>query len=77
MYFNRPLSKLAYVQGFEGNTSPRTVAYFNVREDSSTASLSKLPAKVEFRKRSNVTSVLVIPTISHKYFVKGTTPPSL
>ncbi|HJD56806.1 MAG TPA: palindromic element RPE1 domain-containing protein [Rickettsia endosymbiont of Sericostoma sp. HW-2014] len=29
-------------------------AYSNIREDSSTVSLSKLPAKVEFCKRSNV-----------------------
>ncbi|MCC8398892.1 MAG: 2-oxoglutarate dehydrogenase E1 component [Rickettsia endosymbiont of Labidopullus appendiculatus] len=50
---NRPLAKLAYAQGFEGDASPRTAAYSNVREDSSTASLSKLPAEVEFYKRSN------------------------
>ncbi|MCC8398880.1 MAG: palindromic element RPE1 domain-containing protein [Rickettsia endosymbiont of Labidopullus appendiculatus] len=48
----RPLAKLAYAQGFVGDTSPRTAAYYNVREDSSTASLSKLPAEVEFCKRS-------------------------
>ncbi|MCC8372361.1 MAG: palindromic element RPE1 domain-containing protein [Rickettsia endosymbiont of Pseudomimeciton antennatum] len=52
-FSNRPLSKLAYAQGFEGDASPRTTVYSNVREDSSTASLSKLPAEVEFRKRSN------------------------
>ncbi|MCC8399196.1 MAG: palindromic element RPE1 domain-containing protein [Rickettsia endosymbiont of Platyusa sonomae] len=51
---NRPLAKLAYVQGFEGDASPRTAAYSNVREDSSTASLSKLPAEVEFCRRSNI-----------------------
>ncbi|KAJ6616942.1 hypothetical protein Bhyg_18021, partial [Pseudolycoriella hygida] len=40
----RPLAKLAYAEEFGGDTSPRTAAYSNVREDSSTASLSKLPA---------------------------------
>ncbi|MCC8415788.1 MAG: palindromic element RPE1 domain-containing protein [Rickettsia endosymbiont of Gnoriste bilineata] len=51
--YNSPLRKLAYAQGFEGDASPRTAAYSNVREDSSTASLSKLPAEVEFPKRVN------------------------
>ncbi|MDR0296411.1 MAG: palindromic element RPE1 domain-containing protein [Rickettsia sp.] len=50
---NRPLSKLAYAEEFEGDAKRRTAAYFNVREDSSTASTYKLPAEVEFRKRSN------------------------
>ncbi|MCC8398480.1 MAG: single-stranded-DNA-specific exonuclease RecJ [Rickettsia endosymbiont of Labidopullus appendiculatus] len=50
---NRPLSKLAYAEEFVGDTSPRTAAYSNVREDSSTGSTHKLPAEVEFRKRSN------------------------
>ncbi|MCC8372314.1 MAG: palindromic element RPE1 domain-containing protein [Rickettsia endosymbiont of Pseudomimeciton antennatum] len=44
MCCNRPLRKLAYAQGFEGDASPRTAVYSNVREDPSTASLSKLPA---------------------------------
>ncbi|WP_342268232.1 palindromic element RPE1 domain-containing protein [Candidatus Tisiphia endosymbiont of Empis tessellata] len=48
----RPLSKLACVEGFEGDASPRTAAYSNVREDSSTASTYKSPAEVEFRKKS-------------------------
>ncbi|MCC8484149.1 MAG: palindromic element RPE1 domain-containing protein [Rickettsia endosymbiont of Labidopullus appendiculatus] len=51
---NRPLSKLAYAEEFEGDAERRTAAYSNVREDSSTASTYKLPAEVEFRKRSNV-----------------------
>ncbi|MCC8371787.1 MAG: palindromic element RPE1 domain-containing protein [Rickettsia endosymbiont of Pseudomimeciton antennatum] len=55
-YSNRPLAKLAYAEEFEGDASPRTAAYLNVREDSNTASLSKLPAEVEFYKRSNVLS---------------------
>ncbi|HJD56764.1 palindromic element RPE1 domain-containing protein [Candidatus Tisiphia endosymbiont of Ptychoptera albimana] len=50
---NRPLAKLAYAEEFGGDAERRTAAYFNVREDSSTASLSKLPAEVEFCKRSN------------------------
>ncbi|MCC8398576.1 MAG: palindromic element RPE1 domain-containing protein [Rickettsia endosymbiont of Labidopullus appendiculatus] len=50
----RPLVKLAYAEEFEGDASPRTAAYSNVREDSSTASTYKLPAEVEFCKRSTV-----------------------
>ncbi|HJD55180.1 MAG TPA: palindromic element RPE1 domain-containing protein [Rickettsia endosymbiont of Pyrocoelia pectoralis] len=48
----RPLSKLAYGREFEGDTEPRSAAYIDVREDSSTGSTYKLPAEVEFRKRS-------------------------
>ncbi|WP_342267711.1 palindromic element RPE1 domain-containing protein [Candidatus Tisiphia endosymbiont of Empis tessellata] len=48
----RPLSKLAYAEGFEGDASPRTAAYSNVREDSSTASTYKSPAEVEFQRIS-------------------------
>ena len=50
----RPLSKLAYAEGFEGDAERRTAAYSNSVTDSSTASLSKSPAEVEFRKRSIV-----------------------
>ncbi|MCC8399244.1 MAG: palindromic element RPE1 domain-containing protein [Rickettsia endosymbiont of Platyusa sonomae] len=48
----KPLAKLAYAEEFEGDASPRTAAYSSVHEDSSTASLSKLPAEVELCKRS-------------------------
>ncbi|HJD57113.1 ATP-dependent DNA helicase RecG [Candidatus Tisiphia endosymbiont of Ptychoptera albimana] len=48
----RPLAKLAYAEEFEGDAERRTAAYSNVREDSSTASLSKLPSEVELGKRS-------------------------
>ncbi|MDR0329211.1 MAG: palindromic element RPE1 domain-containing protein [Rickettsia sp.] len=51
--YNRPLSKLAYAEGFEGDAERRTAAYSNVRENSSTTSTYKSPAEVEFRKRSN------------------------
>ncbi|WP_425360199.1 MULTISPECIES: palindromic element RPE1 domain-containing protein [unclassified Candidatus Tisiphia] len=51
----RPLAKLAYAEEFEGDAERRTAAYSSVREDSSTASLSKLPAEVELGKRSIVT----------------------
>ncbi|WP_341747581.1 palindromic element RPE1 domain-containing protein [Candidatus Tisiphia endosymbiont of Dascillus cervinus] len=54
--FIRPLSKLAYAEGFEGDAERRTAAYSNVREDSSTASTYKSPAEVEFRKRSIISS---------------------
>ncbi|XVN42643.1 MAG: DNA polymerase III subunit alpha [Candidatus Rickettsia vulgarisii] len=50
---NRPLSKLATDEGFEGDTERRTGAYINVREDPSTGSTYKSPAEVEFPKRSN------------------------
>ncbi|MDR0296793.1 MAG: palindromic element RPE1 domain-containing protein [Rickettsia sp.] len=58
--FNRPLLKLAYAQGFVGDTSPQTVAYSNVREDSSLGSTHKLPTEVEFRK-SNVVLFIATP----------------
>ncbi|MCC8371371.1 MAG: palindromic element RPE1 domain-containing protein [Rickettsia endosymbiont of Pseudomimeciton antennatum] len=48
----RLLSKLAYTQGFVGDTSPRTAAYSSVREEQSTGITHKLPAEVEFRKKS-------------------------
>ncbi len=51
---NRPLSKLACAEGFEGDSERRTAAYSNVREDSSTESTYKSPAEVEFQKRSIV-----------------------
>ena len=50
---NRPLSKLACVEGFEGDAERRTAACSNVREDSSTASTYKSPAEIEFRKKYN------------------------
>ncbi|MFU7503147.1 MAG: palindromic element RPE1 domain-containing protein, partial [Candidatus Tisiphia sp.] len=46
---NIPLSKLACAEGFKGDASPRTAAYSNSVTDSSTTSLSKSPAEVEFR----------------------------
>ncbi|MCC8483498.1 MAG: palindromic element RPE1 domain-containing protein [Rickettsia endosymbiont of Labidopullus appendiculatus] len=49
---NRPFLKLAYAEEFEGDAERRTAAYSNVREDSSTAPTSKLPAEVEFQNRS-------------------------
>ncbi len=48
----RSLSKFAYAEEFKGVTERRTAAYLNVREDSSTGATNKLPAEVEFRKRS-------------------------
>ncbi|ABV73189.1 S-adenosylmethionine:tRNA ribosyltransferase-isomerase [Rickettsia canadensis str. McKiel] len=52
---NRPLSKLAYRDKFEGDMECRTAVYTNVREDSSTGSTYKLPLEVELEKRSNIT----------------------
>ncbi|MFU7502514.1 MAG: palindromic element RPE1 domain-containing protein [Candidatus Tisiphia sp.] len=45
--FNRPLSKLAYAKGFEGDASPRTTAYSNSVTDLSLIQTPKLPAKIE------------------------------
>ncbi|WP_341761236.1 leucine--tRNA ligase [Candidatus Tisiphia endosymbiont of Thecophora atra] len=50
---SRPLLKIAYAQGCEGDAETRPAAYSNVREDSSTASTYKSPAEVEFQKRSS------------------------
>ncbi len=67
---NRPLSKLAYAEGFEGDASPRTAAYYNSVTDSSTASLSKSPAEVEFRKRSiNGIAILLYDTDNTNIFL--------
>ncbi|MCC8483926.1 MAG: palindromic element RPE1 domain-containing protein, partial [Rickettsia endosymbiont of Labidopullus appendiculatus] len=52
--------KLAYAEEFEGDAERRTAAYSNVREDSSTASTYKLPAEVEFRRRSNQETVDIV-----------------
>ncbi|MCC8416019.1 MAG: palindromic element RPE1 domain-containing protein [Rickettsia endosymbiont of Gnoriste bilineata] len=45
------------MQGFVGDTSLRTAAYSNLREEQSTGITHKLPAEVEFRKKSHVTTV--------------------
>jgi ferrochelatase len=51
---NRPLRKLAYAEEFVGDTECKTAAYMDVCEDLSTGSMHKLPAEVEFPKRSNI-----------------------
>jgi predicted Zn finger-like uncharacterized protein/RPE1 domain-containing protein len=48
----RPLSKLASVKGFEGESERRAAVYTEVHEDSSTEATRKSPTEVEFRKRS-------------------------
>ncbi len=48
--FIRPLSKLASVRGFEGDSERRTAVYKEVHEDSSTESTRKSLTEVEFRK---------------------------
>ncbi|WP_342278676.1 leucine--tRNA ligase [Candidatus Tisiphia endosymbiont of Myopa tessellatipennis] len=50
---SRPLLKLAYAQGCEGDAESRPAAYSNVREDSSTDVAYKSPAEVEFQKKSS------------------------
>ncbi|MCZ6896917.1 MAG: bifunctional peptide chain release factor N(5)-glutamine methyltransferase PrmC/tRNA (guanosine(46)-N7)-methyltransferase TrmB [Rickettsia endosymbiont of Ixodes ricinus] len=51
---NRHLSKPAYREEFKGDTSPRTTAYIDIREDSSTGSTYKLPLEAKFGKMSNI-----------------------
>ncbi|WP_367363788.1 palindromic element RPE1 domain-containing protein [Candidatus Tisiphia endosymbiont of Nedyus quadrimaculatus] len=51
---NRSLSKFAYAEEFKEATEPRPATYSDVREEQSTGSTNKLPAEVEFRKRSNI-----------------------
>ncbi|WP_410521679.1 acyl-[ACP]--phospholipid O-acyltransferase [Candidatus Tisiphia endosymbiont of Psammoecus bipunctatus] len=50
---NRPLAEFASAEEFKETTELRTVAYSNVFEEQSTDSTNKLPAEVEFQKRSN------------------------
>jgi acyl-[acyl-carrier-protein]-phospholipid O-acyltransferase/long-chain-fatty-acid--[acyl-carrier-protein] ligase len=50
---NRPLAEFASAEEFKETTELRTVAYSNVGEEQSTGSTNKLPAEVEFQKRSN------------------------
>ncbi|MEK6734059.1 MAG: NADH-quinone oxidoreductase subunit L, partial [Pseudomonadota bacterium] len=52
-FLNRLLSKLAFGKEFEEGSERRTGMYTEVHEDSSTEPTYKLPAKVEFRKKSN------------------------
>ncbi len=40
-------AKVAYVKGFERDSSPQTAVYYSICEDSSTPLLSKLPAELE------------------------------
>ncbi|WP_341755887.1 isoleucine--tRNA ligase [Candidatus Tisiphia endosymbiont of Ptychoptera albimana] len=51
---SRLSAKVAYAEEFEGDAERRTTAYSSVREDSSTAPLSKLPAEVEFCRKSSI-----------------------
>ncbi|MGX6959927.1 MAG: ELM1/GtrOC1 family putative glycosyltransferase [Rickettsia endosymbiont of Pentastiridius leporinus] len=64
----RPLSKLAYGREFEGDTKRRTAAYKSVREDSSTGSTYKLPAEVEFQKRSIKLIQIMQPCLPYNVF---------
>ncbi|MDR0329287.1 MAG: zinc ABC transporter substrate-binding protein [Rickettsia sp.] len=59
----RYLSKLACAEEFEGVTERKTAAYLSVREDLSTGTTYKLPAEVEFRKISIVTSITPLAAI--------------
>ncbi|MCC8483921.1 MAG: bifunctional 2-polyprenyl-6-hydroxyphenol methylase/3-demethylubiquinol 3-O-methyltransferase UbiG [Rickettsia endosymbiont of Labidopullus appendiculatus] len=50
---NRLPTKVAYAEGFEGDSERKTAAYSSVREDLSTESTYKSPAEVEFCRKSN------------------------
>ncbi|MDR0296960.1 MAG: threonylcarbamoyl-AMP synthase [Rickettsia sp.] len=50
---SRLSAKVAYAEGFEGDSERKTAAYFSVREDLSTESTYKSPAEVEFCRKSN------------------------
>jgi RPE1 domain-containing protein len=50
---NRPLSKLASEEEFEGESTRRTGVYKEVHEDSRIDSTYKLPSEVELGKRSD------------------------
>ncbi len=55
----RPLSKPIYDEKFLGEVQASTTEYLDVFEEHSSASTTKLPSEIEFRKRSNDTSKLV------------------
>mgnify|MGYP001577767181 CR=1 FL=1 len=50
---NRPLSKLAFGREFEGESELKNRSVQEVHEDLGLEPTYKLPAKVEFRKKSN------------------------
>ncbi|HCE59829.1 MAG TPA: aminopeptidase [Wolbachia sp.] len=50
---NRPLSKPIYGKKFLGEVQESTAEYLDVFEECSSASTTKLPSEIEFRKRSN------------------------
>ncbi|MCC8416216.1 MAG: palindromic element RPE1 domain-containing protein [Rickettsia endosymbiont of Gnoriste bilineata] len=54
---DRLSAKVAYAEGFEGDSERRTAAYYRVREDSSTESTYKSPAEVEFCRKSNICEI--------------------
>ncbi len=51
-HFLRLPAKVAYVEGFEGDVSPRTAAYSSVREEQSTDITYKSPTEVDFCRKS-------------------------
>ncbi|WCR53056.1 MAG: hypothetical protein PG981_000078 [Wolbachia endosymbiont of Ctenocephalides orientis wCori] len=50
---NKPLSKPIYDQKFLGEVQASTTEYSNVFEEHSSASTTKLPLEIEFRKSPN------------------------
>jgi len=53
---NRPLLKPIYGEKFLGEVQASTVEYLDVFEEHSSASTTKSPSEIEFRKRSNTRS---------------------
>ncbi len=50
--------KVTYGEGFEGDSERKTAAYLSVREDLSTESTYKLPAEVDFFRKSTNTHAI-------------------
>ncbi|MGL4226450.1 MAG: aspartate kinase [Rickettsia sp.] len=66
----RPLAERGFREEFEGDTSPRTATYKEVREDTSLGSTYKLPLEVEFQKRSNMEDGVISGITSNKNLLK-------
>ncbi|WP_425361127.1 palindromic element RPE1 domain-containing protein [Candidatus Tisiphia endosymbiont of Stenodema calcarata] len=59
-FTNRLPAEFAFAEEFAGNTESRPAAYSNVREEQSTGITHKLPAKVEFCRKSNDNKVNIL-----------------
>ncbi|MFP3017613.1 MAG: palindromic element RPE1 domain-containing protein [Candidatus Tisiphia sp.] len=64
-------AEFAFVEEFVGDTKPRSAAYSNVREEQSTGITHKLPAKVEFCRKS---IALLMPDLLDCFVANKVTP---